>query len=194
MRYYYTAFISMFVLFFLGGCTAKSNFYRLDTYQTQTDIQHMSTQKKVIGVAEVVLPKYIDKPEIVIQLSKNRYAVNDDDRWAGSFDKNIQILLTKNLSAALPKYMWLSYPWVEPLQDTYRLYLIIDRFDGNNKGTVFMEGHWSLIDMHENRLVAGAHIALKQQGSATVEGVVETQSRMLQKLGQDIARKIRHAI
>jgi uncharacterized lipoprotein YmbA len=190
-------YLILTVLLLLTGCSSKSNFYQLHTAQTSPVNKVTHLKRTVIGVAEVDIPEYLDKPEVVTRLSQGRLQVNETERWVGAFDKNIQSVLTKNLSRLLPQYSFLSYPWEEPVKEKYRIYLSIDRFDGDTTtGMVILEGRWSLVNMDDNSVVTGQSIryherAAVDKNTVSIDDMVAAQSRMLGKLSRLIAGKVR---
>ena len=176
----------------LGGCSSKSNFYQLHTASVD-DVQRTKHIKKtVIGIAEVDLPEYLDKPQIVTRLSASQLKVNETERWVGAFDKNIQTVLADNLSRLLPQYSFLTHPWEEPMEDRYRIYLSVERFDGDTKsGVVTFNGRWSLVDVENNRLITGEDIDYTERGGVSVDALVQTQSRLLERLSRHIAQRVK---
>ena len=176
----------------LGGCSSKSNFYQLHTASVG-DVQRTKHIKKtVIGIAEVDLPEYLDKPQIVTRLSASQLKVNETERWVGAFDKNIQSVLADNLSRLLPQYSFLTRPWEEPVNDRYRIYLSVERFDGDAQtGEVTFSGRWSLVDVENNRLIVGEDIDYSERGGVSVDALVQTQSRLLERLSRHIAQRVK---
>ena len=181
--------VAAFLLF--AGCSSKSNFYQL--HPKTTHISEKTVQKRgtLIGIGEVEVAEYLNKPEMVTRLSAGRIDVHEEERWAGSFSKNIQSVLKRNLSVLLPKYTFMGYPWEEPVSDRYRIYVTIDRFDGDSLGTVTMHGRWSLVDQQENRVLFGETIDYREQGGTSLDAIVDTQSSLLERLSRHIAGKIR---
>jgi len=190
-------YLILTALLLLTGCSSKSNFYQLHTAQTTPVNKAIQLKHTVIGIAEVDIPEYLDKPEVVTRLSQGRLQVNETERWAGTFDKNIQSVLTQNLSRLLPQYSFMSYPWDEPVKEKYRIYLSIDRFDGDTTtGMVILEGRWTLVNMDDNSVLTGQSIryherAALDKSGATIDEMVATQSRILDKLSRLIAGKVR---
>ncbi len=176
----------------LGGCSSKSNFYQLHTASID-DVQHTKHIKKtVVGIAEVGLPEYLDKPQIVTRLSASRLKINETERWVGAFDKNIQMVLADNLSRMLPQYSFLVRPWEDPVNDRYRIYLSVERFDGDAQtGVVTFSGRWSLVDVENNRLIVGENIGYRERGGVSVDALVDTQSRLLERLSRHIAQRVK---
>jgi uncharacterized lipoprotein YmbA len=178
----------------MTGCSSKSNFYQLhaskaERYSTSHSAVH--SKSTVVGIAEVDLADYLDKPQIVTRLSAGKLQLHEEDRWAGALDKNIQAILTRNLSQALPHYTFLSSPWDEPVEDRYRIYVDVERFDGDMNGTVTLDARWSLVDKEKNRLLIGEKVHYLEQGAAGIDGIVTTQSRMVDRLSRQVAKKIK---
>ena len=193
MRKRYLLLISAVAMLIFSGCSSKSNFYQLYPKNgTGETSQTHRLHTKVIGIAEVDLPEYLDKPQIVTRLSSGRLNVNEEERWAGAFDRNIQSVLSKNLSAMLTQYSFLPKPWEEPIKEHYRIYLSVARFDADIKsGNVVFEGRWSLADPENNRLITGEEIHMEEQGALTLDAMVEAQSRLLERLSRHIAKKLK---
>ena len=179
------------LLALITGCTSKSEFYQLHVPAEESVNTTKHMRQNVIGVAEVEVAEYLDKPQIVTRLSAGRLHVHEERRWAGSLPKNIQTVLTHELSKELPHYSFLAYPWEEPITDRYRIYLTVDRFDGDETGMVTFEGRWSLVDKEDNRVITSQIVNYHEQGGVTMDELVATQSRILDKLSRDIAKKIK---
>ena len=110
----------------------------------------------------------------------------------GAFDKNIQSVLANNLAKLLPQYSFLTRPWEEPVEDRYRIYLSVERFDGDAQtGVVSFRGRWSLVDVENNRLITGEDIDYSERGGASVDALVNTQSRLLERLSRHIAQRVK---
>ena len=185
---------SAMVALLMTGCSTKSNFYQLHSSERMDTKQTAQLQNRVIGVDQVDLADYLDKPQIVTRLSSERLQLHEEERWAGALDKDIQSLLTQNLSRALPHYTFLASPWDEPVEDRYRIYVDVERFDGDVNGTVTLDARWSLVNKEENRLLTGEKVHYVEQGVATIDGIVTTQSRMVDRLSRQIAKKIKGRI
>ena len=175
----------------LSGCSSKSNFYQLHPKTVQQSESSRSKKATVIGIAQVEVAEYLSKSELVTRLSAGRVNVHSDALWAGSLAKNIQTVLTHNISALLPRYTFLSYPWEEPIDDRYRIYVTIDRFDGYENGRVSLQGRWSLVNKEENKVLYGESINYTAQGGQSLDEIVETQSSLLDRLSRRIAAKVR---
>jgi len=178
----------------LSGCSSKSDFYQLHPKSAPQADSIKSKKATVIGIAEVEVAEYLRKSEVVTRLSAGRVNVHDNALWAGSLAQNIQTVLAHNISALLPQYTFLSSPWEEPIDDKYRIYVTIDRFDGYENGKVTLQGRWSLVNKEENKVLYSESVNYTAQGGKTLDEIVDTQSRLIDRLSRRIASKIRTRI
>jgi uncharacterized lipoprotein YmbA len=182
------------LLLLLAGCSSKSDYYRLQPrLLPHRDITPLST-RHVVGIGEVQVADYLQRKGLTLRLGPSRLKVDENALWAGSLDKNIQKVLQRNLSQLLPSATFLSYPWEEPLTDKERIFVTVDRFDGDSNGTVTLEGHWSLVDRGEEKMLLGEDFYYTERGEATLPGIVATQNRLLERLSRRIASRIRPRI
>jgi len=173
------------------GCSSKSDFYQLHPKSVGMTDSIKSKRATVVGVAEVEVAEYLKKSEVVTRLSAGRIIVHNKAFWAGSLSQNIQNVLTHNISDLLPRYTFLAYPWEEPISDRYRIYVTIDRFDGYENGSVILRGRWSLVNKEENRVIYSESVNYSAQGGQSLDAIVDTQSKLLDRLSRRIAKKIR---
>ena len=178
----------------LGGCSSKENYYQLHAQQDK-NINRSNTHKgKYIGIAEVEIAEYLNKSELITRVSSGRTILHDNDRWTESFEKNIQSVLQYNFSTYAPRYRFISYPWEEPINDSYRIYVTVDKFEGDTNGLVRLDGRWSLVNRNQDKVIVSEPIHSKQQGKNTLEGIVNTQSALLDTVSQHIINKINSRI
>jgi len=138
------------ILSIFSGCGGTSKYYHL--YPTiPVKKGSYSISKRMIGVAEIKLADYIDKPQIVTRKEKALVDIHEKDNWAGDFSKNIQMVVTQNLNRLIKKYTFVALPSEEVTDDKYRLFLTIDRFDGDD--SIKLQGHWSLKNINSSTTV-----------------------------------------
>jgi len=179
------------LLLILGGCSSKSEFYRLQPTIVGPTGSHPLHPGRILGIGEIQVADYLEKPELVTRLAPTHLKLHEEQRWAGSLAGSIQEVLQQNLTTLLPGYTVLNYPWDEPVDDRYRLYVTVDRFDGDANGTVTLSGHWSLVDRTESRIVTGEKFRDVARGNPGIQGVIETQNTLLERLSRRIAAQVR---
>ncbi len=174
----------------LTGC-GSSSFYQLHPNIAENEATVAHKRGMIIGLAEVEVADYLQKSELMTRMSAGRLQIHNKDVWAGSLAKNVQSVLQQNLSNLLPGSIFLSYPWEEPIDDKYRIYVTIDHFDAYETGDVVLKGRWSLVNKEQNSVRYSESINYSAQGGETLDAMVTTQSRLLDKLSRRIAVKIR---
>jgi len=183
--------ILLLPLLWLGGCSSKTEFYRLQPTVASPNGTRTLRTRSILGIAEVQVADYLEKPELVTRLAPTHLKVHEEQRWAGSLAGSIQQVLQQDLASLLPRHTVLSYPWDEPVSDTYRLYVTVNRFDGDTNGTVILAGHWNLADQGDSRIVSGEKFRYVEHGDPGVQGSVATQSILLERLSRRIASKVK---
>jgi len=156
--------IGMVGILLLSGCSSKSNFYQLHPKKQERYNSTHTKRATVIGIAEVEVAEYLHKSEVITRMSEGRITVHEKDLWAGSF----------------------------PINDTYRIYVTIEQFDGYETGSVTLQGRWSLVNKEDNSILysESIHYHALSKGT-TLDGIVDTQSQLLERLSKRIASKLR---
>jgi len=180
-------------LLLLAGCGTPSNFYRLHVPTSSHKIKTLPT--RVIGIAEVDIADYLDQPQMVTRKDDASIIVHETDRWAGALDKNIQQALQRALSRQMPRYAFISRPYDEPLDERYRVYVRVDRFDADAEATVRLQGRWSLVGTEEQRTLLSQAFDLKAKASSVaLADTVRTQSQLIDRLAGRIAEVLRRRL
>lgn len=66
---------------------------------------------RVIGMARVVIPDYLDREKIVTEIQPNELYIAEYQYWAESLRRGITRVMTENLSALMPGATILPTPW-----------------------------------------------------------------------------------
>ena len=85
----------------LTGCssTSPSRFFVL-TSQDRLVAGHLQSDVS-IGVGPIVLPHYLDRPQIVTRTGQNELRLAEFDRWAEPLTENVSRVLTEDLCKLL---------------------------------------------------------------------------------------------
>jgi uncharacterized lipoprotein YmbA len=187
--------LSFIFLLFLFGCGSSKFYHLYPTIPVKEGSFRVS--KRVIGVAEVKLADYIDKPQIVTQKDNSRVDIHEKENWAGDFAKNIQEVITQNLNRLLfKKYTFIALPAEEVSDDKYRIFVSIDRFDSKDT-EVTLDGRWSIKKIPEDSILIMKKFHytingenLKDKDEKLKENIA-LRSILLEKLSKDIAKFIK---
>ena len=91
----------MFVTFLIFGCAKNSKpieYYMLDASVGISSNKSLELDKgPLIGLGPIRLPEYLDRPQMVVAVSENKYKLIESHRWAEKLDQNISLALFRAL-------------------------------------------------------------------------------------------------
>ena len=144
-----------------------------------------------VGVQPVIMPEYLDRPEIVSYAGPNELATNRDDRWAERLPANITRVLAENLSILLGS----DHVHVLPSRrnDRYDLEVSVEfeRFEQTVSGDSVLEAHWTVHDGASQKVIVRDRTRLTNRvpGSGYAP-MVAAMNENLTVLSRDIATRI----
>jgi uncharacterized lipoprotein YmbA len=192
----------MTALFLAAGCatTPPSEFYTLSPMPDASSASIPGDASALsLGVGPVLLPDYLDAPQLVTRPTPNRLEMAEFHRWGGSLAGSVAPVLTQNLSLLLGTEDVVIYPWDDPVDPDYRVRLEMLRFDGTLGGTVELDTRWEVVGRHPadryrlKLLGAGRAVLSEPVGGDTYEDLVAAQSRALGSLSRELASRVREA-
>lgn len=83
---------------------------------------------KIIGVARVVIPDYLDRSKIVAEIQENEFVIAEFHTWADSLDRGMTRVIVENLSCQLPGASVLAAPWRSLVKPDMELYVHVLEF------------------------------------------------------------------
>lgn len=103
-------------LLLLAGCQSSSHavtYYGLSSMAAQDQQNELATGRTdlSIGIGMVVLPDYLDRPQIVTRKGPNQLSIDEFHRWAGQLNKEIERVLTENLIQITGSQRVVHLPW-----------------------------------------------------------------------------------
>ncbi len=184
------------ILPILGGCMGSepARFYTLSTIGDEAASHQAATAVNGVsfGVAPVILPDYLDRPQIVTRIGLNELQVAEYDRWAGSLGENITMVVRENLSSLLGTDHVFSYPWNSPSGNDYKVAVRIIRLEGIPSGSVVLRAMWSVWRVRGNESIITREAEYKETMTAAgYDAMVAAMSRALANMSRDIAGELR---
>lgn len=182
-------FLSLFLCLGLAACvgTSKpSSFYNL---QQVTDALPVSNVKLNIGVEEVSVPSYLDRPQIVIT-DNNAVQLNlsELNRWSESLSTLLQRLIADDVGTYLPQSM------VKPKTYSgegfnYIIYVELNKFDGSWNQQAYLDAWWTIMNA-DSKVLARERSQLSAPLGEGYQNYAMAQSRLVGELSRQIAEKI----
>ena len=169
------------------GFSKPSTFYVLDSNDIpEQNIMLGDTDKMLIGIEPVFLPTYLDKPQIIIrQPDSVTLTASEFNRWA----ELLSDVFPRVLGDAISKNM--GYPAAKQINLNrdlfpYRLYVEVLRFDAAFEKEALLDTWWTIMTNSGNVVYRTRSVLIEPTGD-DYDSVVQSEQKLLQKLGQVIA-------
>ncbi len=192
-------FVFSIIVFVLCGCatTPPSRFYTLSILdKARTADQTASSSPAVIvAVGPILIPDYLDKPEIVTRSGQNELIVNEYHRWAGSMESILSQAIMENLSLLLPSERFSVVRWVPGMQGnaaaSYRLTLDVMKFDAVPRDSALFESAWTLSDRETGTILIRKSTAAEPIRGTDYSEMVAAMSKTIEKFTREVAETIK---
>jgi len=176
----------------LSACAGKSASSKFYVLSPLPQAKLSGADGKTIGVFPVVMPDYLDRPQIVARVSENEIMIDEFNRWAAPLKENLYTVLVDNLSALLNSEKVLKTTQKLGVLASLQVGVEVVRFDGTLGGDVVLNVRWGLFETEGKKLVLSKRSLFKEPTSAaTYEALVAAQSRAVAALSREIAEAIR---
>jgi hypothetical protein len=182
----------------LGGPSAPTNFYMLSPLSpSQAGTAAATAEGRIrISLATVVVPEYLNRNEIVVNLDNTVYRLAEFNQWAEPLNDNLTRVLAENLTNLLQEdsiTVFLSSD--SSILPDYRLEVDVVRLDGNLGGQAALVAQWALLAGEEDDLILMRRLEYQEPATdQTYKGLVLAKSRMVEKLSRDIAAAVKKAL
>ena len=182
----------------LGGPSGPTNFYMLSPLSpSQAGTAAASAEGRIrIGLVTVVVPEYLNRNEIVVNLDNTVYRLAEFNQWAEPLNNNLTRVLEENLTNLLHGDsidVFLASDSSIPAD--YRLEVDVLRLDGNLGGQAALLVQWALLAAEEDELIVMRRSKYQEPAADnTYKELVLAKSRTIERLSQDIAAAVKRAL
>jgi uncharacterized protein len=182
----------------LSGCAESkpARFYVLTPLAAAKDVT--GPAGPAIGVGPVVIPQYLDRPDIVTRSNDNRLDLAEFDQWGGRIGDNITRVLAENLSGLLKTDRVSIYPWTDSSALTAQISVDITQFERDQSGAVTLSAFWTIADAQSGKILRNGRSNIQKaigpaaSGAATAyDPIVAAMSEALASLSEEIAAAIK---
>ena len=182
--------ISILFIIFISGCAKNSKpieYYMLDASVGLSSNESIENDSgPLIGLGPIRLPEYLDRFQMVVAVSENKYKLIDNHRWAEKLDQNVSLALFKSLPAQLGTDRMVRYPWPQRPGVDFQVKIDILELNIDQTGQSRLVAQWS-IKSKDKTLLNKRSSFTAEASSTDIDKMVEAQSECLTKLGQEIA-------
>ena len=189
-----TVIVSLVGLLLLAGCAGgtPSRFYVLTPLAAGKPTH--APDGLAVGVGPVVVPQYLDRPQVVTRTSDNRLEVGESDQWGGRLSDNITRVLAENLSGLLQTDRVSIYPWTDATAVGLQVTLDIVEFERGASGAVTLSAFWNISDVANAKILVTRRSTIAKNieaKDASYDVIVAAMSAALADLSKEIADQIR---
>lgn len=180
----------------ISGCSYSppSSFYLLQSMPGIEKVKQASStgQGLAICVGPVMLPKYLDRPQIVTITRTSEVKLASFYRWAEPLQDNFIGVLAENLSQLLGTDRIIIFPRESASSSDYQIMVTVIRFDGEAGGNAVLSARWSIYGKGgKQELVSKKTDLSEPAGAEGYEALVSAQSRTIAGLSKEIAGAIK---
>jgi uncharacterized lipoprotein YmbA len=168
------------------GSTPRTEYYLLSAEAPPA----AARAQPAIGIAELKVAEYLQRPEMVIMESANRLSLRDYHRWAEPLADGVQRTVALNLGALLETDGVRVRPWPREWSPQWLLRLSIARLDVGSD-VVELVANWSLAREGETR-DRSSRLTRSRSGTSA-DAVASDISALLLELSERIAAEVRTA-
>ncbi|WP_159715167.1 PqiC family protein [Geminicoccus flavidas] len=145
-----------------------------------------------IGIADIALPDYLDRPQIVTRTSATRMDVAEFDRWVESLDAITRRNLLQSLRNHLGTDKIVILPQSRPVRLDYQVAVDVTRFDAVLGGEMTLDARWLVLDGAGDQVLQDGRVLLSlPTGEATdLQGTVDAMSEGWSRLGTEVSSAI----
>jgi uncharacterized lipoprotein YmbA len=173
------------------GSNAPTQFYMLNAETEPATPASLLTFDKslLVGLGPIHLPDYLNRPQIVIEVSENQYRLDEQHRWAERLDQNIDRTLAKFLADRLAITQVIRYPWAQRQTIDYQVSIDILEFHQTAGGVSRLAAQWQIKYREQSPLSKRFDCSITSR--AEPEAIVKAQSECLGRLGGEIELGLR---
>ena len=131
----------------IGGKSEPSQFYMLGPQVENTNNQNLN--KISMGVGPIIIPGYIDRPQIVTKTETAELHLSEFDRWAEPIESMFTRTLAHNIKILTGSHQIYSHPWPPRTAFDFQISAKVMNFENNEKGDALLIVHWRLINKNE---------------------------------------------
>ncbi|MBP5399498.1 MAG: membrane integrity-associated transporter subunit PqiC [Alphaproteobacteria bacterium] len=178
--------VFLFVLLLAGcGISKPSTFYHLQAASQDVVI----SQKNItVGIDEVIVPKYADRPQMVMQeADSSELKISEFNRWAEPLSYAISRILADDMSLYMPKATIKPKTYISENFD-YTISVEISKFDITLNQQVALDSWWTIFK--NGNIIYQGRSRFSEPVDDNLNNVVKAQSQLINQMAEQIALKL----
>lgn len=148
----------------------------------------------VVGVGPVILPAYLQRPQIATRVGPNQVAYDEYTRWAQPLETGVSRVLVQNLAVLLEPAQVGTFPWLGSPTPTHAVEVEIGQFEQTTANTAELFARWTIRDGRTKAILATRETTASEPAAGNdPAATVAALSRTLATLSREVADGIRRA-
>ncbi len=190
---------SSFLVVILSGCISgkapATKFYILNPMDSDQPLAKISTKNKPLSIKIISqrLPQYLKRPQIVTRSGEHQLELAEYDQWAGNLGKNMNQVLSRNLSQLLATADVSIPPFYNQTQCDFDIEINILEFEKHADNHVHFSARWRLFKNNEKKPIAAEVtdlVSSKPIIGNRFDNTISEMSKLYEQFGRVIAREI----
>ena len=174
------------------GAAKPVEFYTLRPVASVGSPAPASSAGLGIAVGPIQLPKYLDRPELVLRDGEHRLTLDEWHRWGGSLRTDILRVVADDLGTLLDTSRIAVYPAEPRFPLDYRILIDVHEFEGTFGKSVRLRVYWSVLAGDVMKAVdVEASVVEQPVASESWADFVAAYSAALGTVTQEIAARLR---
>jgi uncharacterized lipoprotein YmbA len=174
----------------LAGCGMSStavSYYSLGVLPDGAAAPLAQKDRPTIGIANVMLPDYLDRPQLVSRSDAHQMNIEEYHRWAGRLQDEISRVLLENLRTLGASPRIDRAPWPAGFKPDIIVSVQLTTFEAFSDGTVRLAGSVTLADLRPSAAPVSWNVHLQEPAAGRApSNLVAAQSRLVAALSRQI--------
>ena len=146
----------------------------------------------LVGVLPVLLPAYLERPQVVTWVAPGEIRIDEFLRWAEALDLAVGRVVGEDLASLLPSHRIIRAPWSGSTPLRCRVRLELTRFGPQPGGKVELAGRFALLPRQSQRPLLSRPVEFSRGpgpggGAVDPNALVEAMSELLAELSRTMA-------
>jgi uncharacterized protein len=183
--------LSAMLIVACGTTSSSVSYYSLSSLFSEPAAPLPETTLPAIGLTPVVLPDYLDRPQIVTRTAPNQMHIDEYHRWAGQLKDELSRVLTENLMVLTGSRTIDRAPWAPGFTPELILSVELTTFEAFADGKVRLIGVVAIADQRSAAKPVTWNVRLEEQAvGREYADLAAAQSRLLATLSRQISAAI----
>ncbi|TLS69000.1 membrane integrity-associated transporter subunit PqiC [Mariprofundus erugo] len=169
--------------------TTASHLYVL-TPMTHAETAQIKSKLFTVAIARLMMPAYLDRPQIVSRSSSHQLLLAEAERWGGNLNKNTRQVMADNLAIAFESSNIGMVPVDAEQAPRLNIEIEVSSFEAWPDGKAHLAANWRIINEHGDIIETRSSELTRPISGKGYEAIVQSMSLLLADLSREIAAPV----